>query len=572
MDILGLHFIRPAWLLALPLAGLLPWAWRRWRRPSGDWARVCDPHLLRWLAVGETNGSRRRGLGAWLAGLALALSVLALSGPSWQRLPDIGFSATDARVIVVDLSQSMLAQDLRPDRLTRARFRLSDLLAAIEEGQVGLVAYAGDAYVVSPLTSDTNTVINMLPALRPDVVPVAGSRADLALEMAAELLQRSGLGQGEVLLVTDSADARAVDAAGELRDQGMITSVLAVGTPEGAPIPSGSGFLGDASGNIVIATLEDANLRALARAGGGRYSLVGDAVEGSPWARDEGEAFARRDDGAGARWRDFGPWLLLGLLPLAALGFRRGALFSHATVAGLAGSLAVASLAVPSIAEAGLWDDLWQRRDQQAQQALAQGESDRAAVLARDPAIAAEARYRAGDHAAAATAWSSLEDADAQYNLGNALAQQGRLDEAIAAYDRALAMNPDLDDALYNRALVEQAAEQQKQDADQGEGEGEQDQGEPQASDEDSESDQQQSGDGEQEAEQGENSESESQEPGQSEPGQEEAMAQAWSEEDEQAMEQWLRRIPDDPGGLLRRKFQIEHQRRGAPPDEGDPW
>jgi Ca-activated chloride channel family protein len=229
-----LHFIRPYWLLLLPLVFVLPWVWKRSRRPSGDWTRVCDPHLLRWLSAKQA-GERSRGGGHWLAAVALLISILALAGPSWQKLPDSSFSARDARVIVLDLSRSMLAQDLRPNRLTRARFRLADLLGDTEEGQAGMVSYAGDAYVVSPLTNDMNTIANLLPALQPDIIPVAGSRADLALKMAASLLERAGLNMGEVLLVTDSADARVAARARELRDDGITTSVLGVGTVEGAP-------------------------------------------------------------------------------------------------------------------------------------------------------------------------------------------------------------------------------------------------------------------------------------------------------------------------------------------------
>ena len=141
MNLFGLvHFIRPGWLLLLPLAVLLPWAWRRSRRAAGDWSRVCDPHLLRWLSV-DKAGADLPGGRRWLAGLALLLVILALAGPSWQKLPDISYSARDARVVVLDLSRSMLAEDLRPNRLTRARFRLADLLMQTAEGQVGLGAH-----------------------------------------------------------------------------------------------------------------------------------------------------------------------------------------------------------------------------------------------------------------------------------------------------------------------------------------------------------------------------------------------------------------------------------------------
>lgn len=564
MDSLPLHFIRPAWLWALPLAVLIPWLWARLRRPAGDWARICDPHLLRWLSVGEAT-RQRRGLGAWVAGAVMVVAVVALAGPSWQRLPDISYSAQDARVIVIDLSQSMLAEDLRPDRLTRVRFRLSDLLAETDEGQVGLVAYAGDAYVVSPLTSDTNTIANMLPALRPDVVPVAGSRADRGMELAAELLRRTGMGGGEILLVSDDAGPGDATLAAALRQEGIVTSVLAVGTPGGAPIPSGSGFVTDAQGNVVIARVNRDGLRAVASAGEGRFSVLETGADPSnPWRAAEGSDFALRDDSLGDRWKDAGPWFLLVLLPLVAAGFRRGLLFA------LALCLAPGLMA-PNSARADVWDDLWKRKDQQAQEALANDRPQEAAALARDPGIAGEAWYRSGDYQRAADSWTIGDQATAHYNRGNALALAGELDSAIAAYDEALARNPDMEDALFNKALVEQLKEQQEQESpDDGSGEGEQQEGEPQESDQEGQEGEQQPQEGEQEGE-GEPQESEQGEGQQGDPREQE-MAQAWTEEDAQAMEQWLRRIPDDPGGLLRRKFRNEHQRRGAPPDEKKTW
>ena len=309
-----LHFIRPSWLLLLPLAIMLPLLWRFLRRPSGDWARVCDPHLLRWLSVGQEEGQNRK-FGYWLSGLGLLIALLALAGPSWQKLPDSSFSARDGRVIVLDLSRSMLAEDLRPNRLTRARFRLADLLDATEEGQTGMVAYAGDAFVVSPLTNDMNTIGNLLPALRPDIIPVGGSRADLALKMAAELLDRAGFNRGEILLVTDSANAADAAHARVLADRGIMTSVLGVGTVDGAPIPSGAGFVNDRAGNVVIAKLNRVSLQAAAEAGGGRYSELGlTPREDSPWLDGGGSEFERRDDALGERWNDTGPWLLLLLL------------------------------------------------------------------------------------------------------------------------------------------------------------------------------------------------------------------------------------------------------------------
>ncbi|MBT8040187.1 MAG: VWA domain-containing protein [Xanthomonadales bacterium] len=559
-----IHFIRPGWLLLLPLVVLLPWAWRRMQRASGDWARVCDPHLLRWLSIERAGDDGRRSTGPWLAGLALLVTILALSGPSWQKLPDTSYSARDARVLAVDLSRSMLAEDLRPNRLIRARYRLADLLASTEEGQVGMVAYAGDAYVVSPLTNDMNTIANLLPALRPDIIPVAGSRPDRALELAASLFERSGLARGEVLLVTDSVDTAARARARSLREVGIITSVLAVGTLDGAPIPSGGGFVSDRAGNVVIARLQRPDLQELARAGGGAYTELGPALsEAKPWGAVEGAGFELREDVLGERWKDAGPWLVLLLIPLALAGFRRGLFF-------VLPLLLSNALFLPTEARADWWDDLWMRKDQQAWQALQNDQPQQAAALAQNPALSGEAWYRSGEYANAADAWRDHEGTDADYNLGNALAQQGDLDGAIAAYDRALEQDPDMLDAIYNRNLVEKLKDQQEQQ--------QREEGDPGESDS---SDEQQQGDEEQESQEGgqdeEGQESDSQEsPQESEKdeasGQQTEQMEQWTEEDAQAMEQWLRRIPDDPGGLLRRKFRNQHQRRGAPDDERESW
>ena len=566
----ALHFIRPLWLFLLPLVLILPWAWKRTRRPAGDWSRVCDPHLLRWLSVKQV-ADKKRGSGVWIAATGLLIVILALAGPSWQKLPDASFSARDARVIVIDLSRSMLAEDLRPNRLTRARFRLADLLASTEEGQVGLVSYAGDAYIVSPLTSDMNTIANLLPALRPDIIPVAGSRADLALDMAASLLERSGLSRGEILLVTDSATSRDAAKARQLSDRGILTSVLAAGTAEGAPIPSGGGFVSDRSGNVVIARLDRPALRSLAEAGGGRYTelAASDSVEGL-WLDHEGSEFARRDDALGERWKDMGPWLVLLLLPLALSGFRKGLFFFLPL-------FLVGGLVAPDEAVAGWWEDLWQRKDQQAYRALTGQDAEKAAALARDPSLSGEAWFRSEEYSNASEAWSRAESADAHYNRGNALAHLGEYDAAIAAYDQALSIDPAMQDAVINRELVEkmkeqQQQQQQQQEGDQGDSQDGESSSEQQEGEEGQEGDQQQ-GEQEGDAQQGEQEgQPEDGEPGETEGDQQMELSEAWSEEDAQAMEQWLRRIPDDPGGLLRRKFRNQHQRRGAPEDETESW
>jgi Ca-activated chloride channel family protein len=376
-----------------------------------------------------------------------------------------------------------------------------------------------------------------------------------------------------VLLVTDSVDSRAAAKARELWDEGISTSVLAVGTPDGAPIPSGNGFINDRRGNVVISRLDRGSLQDLSNVGGGRYTeLSSIGGEAGLWKDEEGQEFNLRDDAMGDRWKDMGPWLVLLLLPLAVLGFRQGLLFSLVMV------FAPLALFSPPV-QADWWDDLWSRKDQQAWNALQNDDAPAAAALARDPELAGEAWYRASEYGNALDSWMRAstdeqlrDDASLSYNRGNALAHAGELDAALKAYDEALALEPDMEDARHNREIVEQMKQQQEQ----------QEQQDGESQDGESSDEQQQSEDSEQsqeEGEQDENSEEqegedESQAEGENAQQQEEQIdyQEAWSEEDAQAMEQWLNRIPDDPGGLLRRKFRNEHQRRGSPDDESEVW
>jgi Ca-activated chloride channel family protein len=322
------HFLRPLWLLALPALALLLWRLRLNRFGEDAWRAICDPPLLPHLLV-KRGAAAGQGL-LFLLGSAWLLAVLALAGPSGSQHELPTHQWQQARVIVLDLSRSMWAMDLPPSRLAQARFKVADILQRNREGFTGLVAFAGDAFTVAPLTRDADTILGLLGPLEPGIMPVQGSRIERGLSKAAELLEQAGHRRGAILLVTDSpADAAALDKALELRDQGIHTSVLAVGTAAGAPILlAEAGFLKDRDGGIVIARLEEDGLNALAQAGGGRYASLRTDSEDLNWllADDRlplAEPISRADQET-LQWRDEGPWLILLLLPLAALAFRRG--------------------------------------------------------------------------------------------------------------------------------------------------------------------------------------------------------------------------------------------------------
>ncbi|MDE0364496.1 MAG: VWA domain-containing protein [Gammaproteobacteria bacterium] len=573
------HFLRPWWLLAAVPAVWLGVRWARRRTAASHWEEAVEPELLPVLLEPARNAAGHR-LG-WLLALGLLVGATGLAGPTWQRLPQPVEQKNDALVILFDLSLSMYAEDLSPSRLVRAKHKIADVLRRRDEGFTALVAYAGDAHTVAPLTDDTRTIENLLNALGPEMMPVFGSHPGAAMELAHKLFENAYMDQGRILLVTDGIDRLA--EVTDFSNLNFPVSVLGIGTPEGAPISldfanQPGSLLKNQQGETVHARLDRERLDAAARLCHGRYRTIalGDAdidhLLAAPLPRDNATIEVEREFDT---WSDAGFWAALALLPLLLLGFRRG----------LLACLALTLLPLP--AEAGFWDDLWQRRDQQALEALEQGDPARAAELFRDDSWRNAADYRNENYGRAAEGWAArakAEPADSHYNLGNALARLGDFEAAIAAYGRALTADPGNEDAAFNKSLLEQLQQQRQQASDQDNREQQNDgasnpensrqpQGgasDEQQPDEQQESSAQQPNEGEQQQAQDE----------QSQEGTQAQQMQAREDDatrDEQreALEQWLRRVPDDPGGLLRRKFEYEtnlRARRGEQPQPGKIW
>ncbi len=453
-----LHLMRPEWLWTLVPAGILLLILWRQRGNGGGWQAVIAPELLRHLA-GDAATPRDRNLLPLIL-VAWLLAAVAASGPSWQKLPQPVHQKQDALVLVLDLSYSMKSGDLAPSRLDRARQKLLDLLRQRKEGQTGLVAYAGDAHIVTPLTDDIPTITNLLPALNPDMMPLPGSDPVGAVTLARDLLRSAGILEGKILLVTDGIsedDRRGIEEV--MAGGNTLLAIMGVGTRSGAPIPlPGGGFLKDGDGAIVMPGLEEAELRELAGDTGGRYRRM--TIDDSDLAAlladrplaDTGETLAL--DRTADTWEDQGYLLVLLLLPVALALFRRGWLLTL---------IPCLLFAQPQPAAAQSWDDLWLTPDQQAQRALEQGDSETAASLFENPDWAGTAAYRSGDYESAVEHFEDTADADRLYNRGNALARAGKLDEAIAAYEESLELKPGQPDAQANLELLEQLKEQQQQ-------------------------------------------------------------------------------------------------------------
>lgn len=593
------HWLRPEyfWLL---LPTLLIWAlFAKLRQPQSAWQHWIAPHLQKELLTVPASQQQKPVL--WLLLMIWLVSVVALAGPSWQRLPQPVFQLKKATVILMDMSMSMRATDLSPDRLTQARFKALDYIDGIKEGELALVSFAGDAFVISPLTQDHNNVRLLLPELSPDIMPVQGSNLEAALSLADQLLKQGGYLQGDVVLFTDGFSSSDYPRLRELMDSfPHRLSVLAFGTSQGAPIRLSNGeLLKDSQGAIVLPRVPLAQLQQLAELRSGVFAVAGSddtdiatllALQPLDKKTDSNE----QQKLFGDQWQDNAVYLVWLLLPLALWLHKRGAL-----------TVFVLVLFMPK-AEAFEWSDLWQTQQQKAQQSYQQGDYSSAWQNFEDPLWKGNAAYRAQDYAAAEQSYRQLDTADAAYNLGNSLAQQQKYQQAIEAYQQALAKNPELTKAQQNLNAVKKALEQQQQNQQQ-KGEGEQQdqqQGEPsekesaeegegseskqQSKDQSSQQDSQQ-----QSAEQGNDAAShKDQQPGQSQPqeqqqkqqeqqqqaaklaedgkeGQEgqqqKAISEAWpnaNAEQSQQLDNLLRKVQDDPSLLLRRKMAIEYQKR----------
>jgi Ca-activated chloride channel family protein len=704
----ALHFIRADWFYAfIPLIIYL-YLYSNKTLNNKNWQSVIDPKLLPFVLTKGSNDKRRR-YPLVLTFIAVSLCITALAGPVYKKLPQPVYREQSSLVVLLDLSASMNATDIKPSRLSRAKLKLLDILKARKTGQTALIAYAADAFVVTPLTDDNATIANLVPALETEMMPAQGSNLSIALAKTFSLFNQAGIIKGDILVITDGIHERDEPAIEKVSSQGHRLSILGIGTTTGGPIPLldsvSGGFLLDKNGAIVIPKLRPEKLQRYALAGSGIYTELkaGDvdvnrltrlfqsdeiAAANKQGEDSEAESDTRNDNWADS-WQEEGHWLLLPLLLLASLWARKG------WIAAILPFTLIFFTAVPQPAYAVSEDEkplsdvaditdatttgntsqplidtknLWSSPDQKAMKAFGTGDIKKAAEQFTDPDWKASALYRDGDYQGAADALKNTNTSDGFYNRANALAQLGKYPEAIKAYDRALELDPQNDDAKHNREQVKQALKkqqqenadqnsdqnsddqnQEKQDQDSQDQEQQEQNNEDQSNSQESDSQQSDAQDGdsnEQDADQQENNQTENDQPeddpqqpasdseqkqaeeqelkqrdAEAEQKKQEEEKQQYDQqqkedqqqqeqqqkdeqksdsvenkdsendeaeqdpleievnpteasitEEEKATDQWLKRIPDDPGGLLRRKFLYQYKRAPNQPDSEEPW
>ena len=594
-NIQDFHFIRPELLFLLVPAVLLILFARYRSRTRSAWQSVISPHLLPFLFVKGESQKVKSGL--FLAAIISLLMIIALSGPSFRQKSVPVIQTENAQVILLDLSLSMDATDIKPSRLQRARHKLTDLLSQTKEGSIALVVYAGDAFVISPLTSDAKTIETMVPTLSTNIMPVLGSRPDLAINKSIELLKNAKYSYGQIIWLTDGVDSEFIEPISEsINAANYELSILAIGTEQGAPIPlpDKSGFLKDRAGNIVVPKLQTQELKDIAaNTDSGIVELTADSKDidylVARYQGDGDESDGEKNEQLISRWIDDGYWLIwivLGLFLVRLVAIPSSQLLGISFVLF---SVSVLFVGTPTTANALEWKDIWLTKQQQAKQAFSAEDYEQAAELFKDPSWKAASQYKSGQYEAAANSLKSLNsaesteainavnalDTDSLYNYATSLAKAGKLEESLESYDQLLKDNPEHEDGQFNKKIVEemlkQQQEQQQQEQEDKENQEQQEQDNQQQQDSNADQEQQEQQQQEQEQqEQQEQTEAEQQQAEQEE--MELTEDEREQSEKDQALEHWLEKIPDDPGGLLRRKMYREYQRRGREQKEEKLW
>ena len=276
----GFHFEQPAWfwglLVLIPVA---VWLWRSAAKAArGPVHRYADPHLLPHL-TGTRELKATERWGRFLRWSALwALLIVAMAGPRWDYEDVRLFHPGNNLLILLDISRSMQVDDVAPSRLGRARQEIQDLILQNRQVRLGLIAFASVPHVLSPITEDTYTILNSLPALSTDLARLQGSRLHMALDRAEALLGSLPEDSARaVLLISDGDfDEQGLEERiADLTSKGIKFHVLGVGTEEGARVPARKGgWLTDRTGKPIVSRLDEAGLEGLAEIGGGIYHLA----------------------------------------------------------------------------------------------------------------------------------------------------------------------------------------------------------------------------------------------------------------------------------------------------------
>lgn len=577
------QFAAPVWIWG---AGLLPFVWVLYalfyRKGPSDTklAEFADAHLLpHLLAKDEQKGGQKKRV--WLSlviwSLMWVFGLLAMAGPRWDYTEVKAYAPARSLVILLDLSKSMDAQDIKPSRLARARQEIEDMERLAQGVNIGLIAFASVPHVITPLTDDRGTLSRLLPSLKTDLVFTQGSNLSLALKRAGAMLDSELGKEKHIIVLSDGGfqdgDASIYKAEQELIKRGVRVHIMGMGTEEGAPIPDGKGSYAKQNNTTAISRIEPDKLRSIARDGRGIY-LDASYLENDTHALllQVNRASENEAQKTTRFWEERFYLFLIPLLLLLLPWFRREAAFL----------VLIFMLLQPAPAQAFEWGDLFLNHNQQGKAAIEQQQYDKAAQKFDDPYRRGVAQYKAEQYEQAMKSFTEAGRADiaadARYNLGNAELMNGKVQEAIDSYKKLLKDHPDHEDASHNleiaKKMLQGQQQQQNQDQDQDQDQkkdnqqGNQDQKDQQQQNKDEESGKPQ--DADKKDSQDEQKKDQDKEEQQTDPSKDPQKAEKRTQKDIKA-DQWLSRIENNPEQFLKNKFYIESMRQNA--KQGDnPW
>ena len=500
-----LHFLRPQWLWALIPAAVIYGLIRSIKHRQNQVTNMINDVLYNYLTQGGSQTQSTQRL--WPLLLGAVLAIVAMAGPTTQKIPKPVYDIAQAKVIVMDMSLSMRATDIAPDRLSRMSYKAIDLINANNGGEIGLIAYAGDAFVISPITTDGTNLNALIPGLRPEIMPEFGSEPELALEKAALMLEQAGYLNGDIIWFTDGVDYDQMPGLTSLlQSMPHRVSILSVGTPDGAPIKLTNGqLLKDSSGAIVIPRLDNASLQTLAGITNGAFTPITADEQDIKIIMQVADTLladaTKLNTLQGDDWYELGPYLLLPVIFIVLLYSRKhwvllltivllplcGLTLQQPAFAQAMPQKSSADLPSPPSSELNAVQSIrtpldflppaLQNNNQKGLRAFQNGDYATSQSLFTDPEWQAQAQYAQGEYAEALAHFAQTDDALSQYNAGNSLAKLGQYDKALEAYQRANSLDSDFIEAQENQAALElflqnqppqdSSQDQSKQDQDQ---------------------------------------------------------------------------------------------------------
>lgn len=329
MNFADFHFLRSEWLILLPVLLALIYLFKKQILSSGNWHSLIEPDLIPYVL--SRHQLQENKYKWWLIFFTGMLVIFSLSGPTWERIEQPAFRTDQSLVIALDLSRSMNAQDMNPNRITRGKLKILDILKKRQGAQVALIVYSANAFTVTPLTTDSETIASLVGSLDTNIMPSRGSYPAAAIDKGLQLLKQASVVNGEILLITDGgSSSAALTSATNLKNEGYSLSVLGVGTMEGAPIPENDGgFITDRNGQIALARLDREGLSELAQIGDGKYiNMTIDDRDIDLLLMNQATSHSNNEELlATDQWNDIGPWFLLIVVPISSLAFRRRWIF-----------------------------------------------------------------------------------------------------------------------------------------------------------------------------------------------------------------------------------------------------